>query len=186
MLCFKPEPTPIRNQSSPQRHTSTKTTRMLSRSAVANTLCLFSCCFLPPLSLPSPKIQPFSNLMFPLHSAGPGTQPPPPAARPHKGQSVGRVISLGWSWTLTPETLDVFQPQTGRHNHIMDMCALTRGQFHCGRFGSIYHLALVTYWSPVCAAETMSGRSTRCWPGPGTSHWPLDVFRWLIPPVFIR
>lgn len=44
--------------------------------------------------------------------------PPPPAARPHKGQSVCRVISLGWSWTLTPSPwcIPTTNPQTHSHN----------------------------------------------------------------------
>lgn len=63
----------------------------------------------------NPPIFPSSLLFSPGQS---GRLPPPPAVRPHKGQSVCGVISLGWSWTLTqgPWCIPTTNPQTHSDN----------------------------------------------------------------------
>ena len=142
---------------------------------------------LPPLFSSPPSLPPFSPSFSSSSSscllclAGPVCYHLPPAVRAHKGQPVCRVISLGWSWTLTPRVLDVFQTQTGRYAHKMDMCGPARACFLCGHFWSIHQFSFVANSSPSgvclgnCAIEWLGERRKKKEPLTTTSVWRINI-----------
>lgn len=99
---------------------------------------------LPPFFLPPPLPPHPVSCVWLVQSATPSPQ----LLKPTKvNQSAGSSV---WDeaepWP--PRVLDVFQPQTGRYTHIMDMCGPTRGCFLCGHFWSIYQSSFVASSSP--------------------------------------
>lgn len=143
------------------------------------------------------------NALPPLFSSPPSLPSPPPSPPPpHPASCVWPVQSATTSPQLLeptkvsqsagssvwdeaepwpPRVLDVFQTQTGRYAHKMDMCGPARACFLCGHFWSIHQFSFVANSSPSgvclgnCAIEWLGERRKKKEPLTTTSVWRINI-----------